>query len=97
MKCKVYDNRLKLIDSYACPKDKYVRELRRIRNLHPSLPLWICRSEAAMRREIATHTLLYDLGVKRSKTADCDLAFKEKWSMNIAYWVVGTVALWVIK
>lgn len=96
MKYKVYDNRVKLLDSYLVPKAKYGRELQSIRNLHPNLPLWD-RSEASMRREWAAHSILYGLGIKRSKTKDCDLNFETKWYHNIIYVVVGMVALWVIK
>lgn len=96
MKYKVYDNRVKLLDSYLIPKEKYGRELRFIRNLHPNIPLWN-RSEASMRREWALHTLVYNLGIKRSKTKDCDLNFEDKWYVKLAYGVVGTIALWVVK
>lgn len=96
MKYKVFNNRVKLIDSYRIPKSKYARELQSIRNLHPALPLWN-RSEASMRREWAAHVLAYNLGIKRSKTADCDLNFEPKWYHNLIYGAVGTVALWVVK
>lgn len=96
MKYKVYNNRVKLIDSYRIPKSKYARELQAIRNLHPALPLWN-RSEGNIRREWASHNLAYALGIRRSKTKDCDLNFEPKWYENLIYGVVGTVALWVIK
>lgn len=97
MRYKVYDNRVKLIDSYAVQKSKYGRELQRIRNLHPSLPLWQTRSVRSMRCEWAAHNLLYNLGIKRDKTKDCDLNFTNEWYMRIAYAVFGTVALLLVK
>lgn len=50
-----------------------------------------------MCREIATHTLMYNLNIKRDKTKDCDLNYEPKWYENLAYGVIGTIALWVIK
>lgn len=41
--------------------------------------------------------LAYNLGIKPVKTADCDLNYEPKWYENLAYWVVGNIALWVIK
>lgn len=96
MKYKILGNRVKLIDSYAIPKAKYARELRSIRNLRPSLPLWD-RSEASLRKEWALHTLLYNIGFRREKTKDCDLEFEPKWYVKLAYAVAGTVAMWIVK
>ena len=97
MRYKVYDNRVKLIDSYIVPKAKYERELISIRNLHPSLPLWENRGVRSMRCEWATHNLLYSIGIKRDKTKDCDINFSLPWYMSIAYAVVGTLALLIVK
>ena len=96
MKYKVYDNRVKLIDSYLVPKAKFGRELTSIHNLFPSLPLW-GRSDRSMRCEWATHNLLYSLGIKRDKTKDCDLNFSLPWYMKFTYAVVGTLALLIVK
>lgn len=96
MKCKIYKDRLKLLDSYLCPKGKYGRELGRIRNLHPTIPVWE-RTERSLRCEIATHTLLYNLGIKRSKTKDCDLNFVQRWYEKVGYGILGTFALLVVK
>lgn len=96
MKYKIYSDRVKLLDSYLVPKAKYGRELQSIRNLHPNLPLWN-RSEGNIRREWASHNLAYSLGIKRSKTKDCDLNFEPKWYVKLAYFIVGSIALLVIK
>lgn len=96
MRYKVYGDRVKLIDSYAVPKHRYSRELLGIRNLHPTLELWN-RSYGSMRREWAAHNLAYALGIKRSKTADCDLNFTQPWYVKLAYGVVGAIALLVVK
>lgn len=96
MKYKILADRVKLIDSYLVSKKKMGRELQSIRNLHPACPLWQ-RSEGSLKREWASHNLAYILGIRRSKTADCDLNYETKWYHNLIYGVVGTVALWVIK
>ena len=96
MKYKILDNCLKLYDSYMVPKSQFSDELEKIRNLYPSCRVWN-RSEASLKREWATHNLLYALGMYRERTADCDLNHEHKWYENIAYWIVGTIALWVIK
>ena len=96
MKYKIYGDRVKLFDSYLVPKSRFDKELCAIRNLHPSCRLWY-RSEGNIKREWASHNWAYDLCIKREKTADCDLDYEPKWYMNLFYWVVGTIALWVIK
>lgn len=96
MKYKIYGDRIKLFDSCTIPKSKFGRELGAIRNLHPSCRIWK-RSEGNIRREWASHNLAYSLGINRAKTADVDLDYEPKWYHNLAYAVVGTIALWVIK
>ena len=96
MKYRINLDGVKLIDSYLVPKGKFHRELVSIRNLHPDCPLWQ-RSDVSIKREWATHNLAYSLGIRRSRTKDCDLNFSLKWYVNFAYLVVGTVAMWVIK
>lgn len=96
MKYKIYDNCVKLIDSYLVSKKDFQKQLTMIRNLHPNIPLWN-RSDASIKREWATHNLLYSLGIARERTKDCDLNYEHKWYMKIAYGVVGSVALLIIK
>lgn len=96
MKYRIFADRVKLIDSYLISRKKMGRELQSIRNLHPSCPLWQ-RSEGSLKREWASHNLAYILGIRRSKTKDCDLNYIPKWYNNLIYGVVGTIALWVIK
>jgi hypothetical protein len=96
MKYKVFPDRLKLIESHLVPKAKMGKELRSIRNLHPTCPVW-GRSERSLLREWAAHNLAYAIGIRRGKTADCDLNYEPKWYENLIYGVVGTIALWMIK
>ena len=96
MKYRIFNDRVKLIDSHLVPKSKFARELGAIRSLHPTCPLW-GRSDGSVRREWAAHNLAYSLGIRRDKTADCDLNYELDWYKNLAYAVIGTIALWVIK
>lgn len=96
MKYKIYSDRIKIFDAYLVPKASYTRELDKIRNLHPSCRIWK-RSVGNIRREWASHVLAYNLGINPVKTADCDLNYEPKWYENLAYWVVGNIALLVIK
>lgn len=96
MKYKILADRVKLIDSYLISRKKMGWELQSIRNLHPTCPLWQ-RSEGSLKREWASHDLAYILGIRRSKTKDCDLNYTPKWYHELAYGVVGTIAMWVIK
>lgn len=96
MKYKILGDRVKLFDSYLIPKARYEKELNQIRYLHPTCRLWV-RSIGSLRREWAAHSLAYSLGIRREKTADADLNYEQSWYVKLAYWVIGTIALWVIK
>lgn len=96
MKYKIYGDRVKLFDSYLVPKKKFSRELGMIRNLHPTCRLWK-RSENNIRREWASHNLAYAIGINRDRTADVDLDYEPKWYHNLFYFIIGTIALCVIK
>ena len=96
MKYRVFADRVKLIDSYNVSKEKFSRELMRIKNIHPDCPLWQ-RSERSLLTEWASHNLAYLMGIRRDKTKDCDLNFTLAWYMKLVYSIVGTIALWLIK
>lgn len=96
MDYRIYADRVKVYDAYLVPKDRYEPELNVIRYFHPTSRLWK-RGIGSLRREWAAHTLAYSLGIKRDKTADVDFDYEPKWYHNLLYWVVGTVALWVVK
>ena len=96
MKYKIFGDRVKLIDSYLVSKSNFDYELAKMMNLHPTCLLWQ-RSEASLKREWGAHNLAYDLGIKRNKTKDCDLNYEQPWYTKLMYWIVGNVALWLIK
>lgn len=96
MKYKIYADRVKLLDSYLVPKAKFSLELNKVRNLHPTCSLWF-RSDKSIRREWGAHNLAYALGINRNKTKDVDLNFEQKWYEKLGYFIVGSIALLVIK
>lgn len=96
MRYKIYPDRIKLIDSHLVCKRKMGRELTSIRNLHPTCGLWQ-RSDASIKSEWAAHVLAYNIGIRRDKTKDTDLEYEPKWWMSLFYFVVGGIALAVIK
>ena len=96
MKYKIFGNRIKLYDSCRIPKDRFQFEIDKIRNLHPTCHLWI-RSDGSIKREWATHSLAFNWGIRRDKTADVDLEFEQSWWMSLFYFIVGNIALLIIK
>lgn len=96
MKYKILGNRVKLIGSHLVKKADFSRELKKIRKLHPSCPLWV-RSEMSIRMEWSSHNLAYLLRINRNKTKDADLNFEQKWYEKLGYFIVGSIALLVIK
>ena len=96
MHYKVYADRLKLFNSYLVSKSDFETELNVIRYMNPTCPIWQ-RTIGSLRREWASHNLAYSLGICWKKTMAVDLEYEPKWYNKLAYGVVGTIALWVIK
>ena len=88
---------IKIFESYAVPLPLFREALESIKNALPEHAIWGCRTMASLRREWATHNLLYALGIKRERTADVDLNAGQKWYVRFAYFIVGSIALIVIK
>lgn len=95
--CQENTNSLHIDNSYLVSKVVFSAVLDRIQMTYPNCPIWATRSKASLRREWAAHNLAHALGFKRERTADTDLDFELKWYMNLAYWVVGNIALCMIK
>ena len=98
---KVYEygytrNNLHIDDSHEIGKRQFRSALCAIEERHPELYVWR-RSEGSLRREWATHNLCYQMGYKRERTKDVDLNYPQKWYVTLAYAVVGTLALLIIK
>lgn len=96
MRYSITNNNLHIFDSYATPKAMFRRELEFARRAHYKSDVWK-RSINSMRREWATHNLCYAIGYKRERTKDVDLNYPQKWYVKLAYAVIGTLALIVIK
>lgn len=96
MDYKIYADRLKLFNSYLVSKSDFETELNVIRYMNPTCPIWQ-RTIGSLRREWASHNLAYFLGICWKKTADVDLNFEQKWYEKLAYFIVGSIALLVIK
>lgn len=97
VKYELYADCLRIKDSYAVPKFLFREALDCIKSVTEEGPFWFYRSMASLRREWATHNLLYALGIKRERTADVDLNAGQKWYVRFAYFIVGSIALIVIK
>lgn len=93
---KVTSSGVKLIDSYKVSKRDMEPILFRLRCWNPSWEIWQ-RSTRSLYLEWAAHNLAYTLGIRRSKTKDCDLDFRHRWYVNLFYWLAGMVAWLVIK
>ena len=96
MNYKIYADRLKLFNSHLVPKSDFEIELNVIRYMNPTCPLWQ-RTIGSLRREWGAHNLAYSLGIKRNKAADVDLNFEQEWYEKLGYFIVGSIALFVIK
>ena len=96
MDYRIFADRVKIFDAYLVPKARFEPELNVIRYFHPTCRLWK-RSIGSLRREWAAHTLAYNLGIKRGRTADVDLDYEPRWYHNLLYGIVGTIALAFIK
>ena len=87
---------LHIEDSCVVPKGWFNYALTTIQNVYPTSDVWK-RSEGSLRREWATHNMLYALGMWKDRTKDVDLNYPQKWYMKVAYNIVGMVALLFIK
>ena len=95
-KYDVSENNIKLVNSYLVSKVFFDGILSQLKYEFPEHAIW-SRSFNSLRREWASHNLAYSLGFKRDRTADCDLNVGQKWYIRLAYDIIGTFALLVIK
>ena len=96
MKYKILGDRVKLYDSYTVSKKDFATELHVIQYMNPKCRLWH-RSERSLINEWRVHNLAYKWGINREKTADCDLNYEQKWYNEVAYFIVGMIAVLFIK
>jgi len=97
VKYEISKGDLKILGSHAVSKVLFREVLHTIRAKYPDCEIWNLRSDSSLMREWATHNLAYALGYKRDRTADVDLNFHQKWFVKVAYTIVGSIALLLIK
>lgn len=88
------DGNIHIDDSCKIGKRYMESALSAIEVAHPKLDVWK-RSMKSLKREWATHNLLYALGLWRSRTKDVDLNYPNKYEW--LYNIVGAIALVFIK
>ena len=89
-------NNIRLISSFEVNKKDFERELIALREQHPDCLVWR-RSIKSLTREWAAHNAFHALGVFRTKTADVDLDWPQKWFFRIGYAVAGAIVWPFIK
>lgn len=87
---------LHIVDSYRMSKRDMLTALYQLKQRHHKTDIFK-RSVKSLRREWATHNLLYALGIARERTKDVDLNHPQKWYVGLAYFFCGAVALIFIK
>ena len=85
-----------ITDSCKVSKRFFESALTGIQERHGSLTIWT-RSHKSLKREWACHNLCYALDIHRDRTKDVDLNFPLKWYVSAAYWVIGAIAMLIIK
>lgn len=93
----VTDNNIHINNSCSYSKKQFGTVYNVLRGLYPDNAVLNNRSNYSLSCEWATHNLLYDLHIFRSRTADVDLNYPQKWYEKIGYFLVGSVALLLIK
>lgn len=96
MKFKVWPDRIKLLDSYKVSKYDMFAELESVRMETFGSGVWK-RPMRELYFEICVHNALYALGIRREKTADCDLNVSLPWYARFAYKAFGMVVWPFIK
>ena len=81
---------LHIVDSYKISKWNMLKILK-------NRDCVLERSNFSLLLEWASHNLLYDLHIARERTKDVDLEYPQKWYYKVAYFIIGLLALIVIK
>lgn len=90
-------NNIRIIDSCYVSKKDFDFVLNTIREDNPDNVVMSNRKNPGMRREWATHNLLYSLHLWRDHTKDVDLNYPQKWYVSLTYGIVGFFAMLFIK
>lgn len=95
MDCRVFDNRIKVYDSYTVPKDQIETELLDIKNRYTAHCVWN-RTMESLKLEWAAHNLLYSWNIRPDKTKDVDLEYPQTNFNRFVYNILGWIALMLI-
>ena len=90
-------NTIKICDSYKVSKKRFDAI---IDHLHLNLPLHPIvknRTRGSIKREWATHNLLYNLHICRTRTKDVDINYPLKTIELFTYNTIGYICLFLIK
>lgn len=90
------DTNLHIDNSHKVSKRFFESSLSWIKERHPDLSVW-ARSMKSLKREWATHNLLYAIDFHRDRTGSVDLNYPQKWYVRLAYDICGPIALIFIK
>lgn len=93
----ITDNNIHITASCAYSKKSFDDVFYFLRQHYPSNAVLVNRNNYSLSCEWATHNLLWDLHIFRSHTADVDLNYPQKWYEKIGYFLVGSIALLLIK
>ncbi|MBQ3722547.1 MAG: hypothetical protein II851_02445 [Bacteroidales bacterium] len=96
LKITITQNNLHVSGSHLLYKVSFRDVFDAAREQAPGSEVWK-RSYRSLGLEWATHNALYALGIARSRTADVDLNYPQKWYVRVAYAVVGTIVWPFIK
>ena len=93
----ITDNNIHIAHSYEYSKNSFDDVFSFLRKTYPTNAVLINRSNYSLSCEWAVHNLLYSLHMFRSHTADVDLSYPQKWYEKIGYFIIGSIALLLIK
>lgn len=87
---------IRIPDSYEVSKHGFDAILDYLKIRYPDCEVWK-RSRWSLKAEWSVHVFLYNLGIARERTKDCDLNANQAWYAKAAYWVFGALVWPFIK
>lgn len=93
----ISDNNIHIYYSYKYTQDEFRTAIMHLRYMYPNNSVLCNRSDSSLMREWAAHTLLWKLNCYRSRTADVDLNYPQKWYVKLGYFLFGNFALLFLK
>jgi len=93
----ISDYNIHIYYSYKYTQDEFRTSLVHLRYMYPDNTVLCNRSDASLMREWAAHSFLWKIGLYRDRTAHVDLNYPQKWYIKLGYFVLGNLALLLIK